>query len=161
MRWENTQRYLSTQIYVDKDMCCYIQNILILYVCAVLSLFRQSCLTVRCYRRQPAGLRCPWDSPDKSTAWGCSALLQGTSVAQGSNPHPITPVLAAGLFTTSVAWGAPVFYIYMSVCVCVCILYVCIYICVYIHIHIHKCKLKEGTSVRSENLEQQERFSII
>ena len=33
----------------------------------------------------PARLLCPWDSPGKSTAVGCPALLQGIFPTQGSN----------------------------------------------------------------------------
>ena len=34
-----------------------------------------------------ARLLCPWDSPHKNTGVGCHALLQGTFLIQGSNPH--------------------------------------------------------------------------
>ena len=36
---------------------------------------------------QPARLLRPWDSPGNSTGVGCHALLQGTLLTQGSNPH--------------------------------------------------------------------------
>ena len=32
-------------------------------------------------------LLCPWDSPDKNTAVGCHALLQGIVPTQGLKPH--------------------------------------------------------------------------
>ena len=32
------------------------------------------------------GLLCPWDSPGKNTAVGCSALLRGIFPTQGLNP---------------------------------------------------------------------------
>ena len=40
----------------------------------------QLCLTVRPHRRQPARLRCPWDSPGKNTGVGCDFLLQCTNL---------------------------------------------------------------------------------
>ena len=39
---------------------------------------------VRPHGRQPARLRCPWDSPGKNTGVGCCAVLQGVFLTQGS-----------------------------------------------------------------------------
>ena len=37
-------------------------------------------------RLEPTWLLCPWDSPGKTTAVGCHALLEGIFPTQGSNP---------------------------------------------------------------------------
>ena len=42
--------------------------------------------SVRPHRRQPTRLRCPWDSPGKTTGVVCHAFLQGIFPTQGSNP---------------------------------------------------------------------------
>ena len=47
------------------------------------------------------------ESPDRNTGVGCRAILEGIFLNQGSNPHPISPALAAGFFTTSATWEAP------------------------------------------------------
>ena len=36
---------------------------------------------------KPSRLLCPWDFPGKNTGVGCSFLLQGIFLTQGSNPH--------------------------------------------------------------------------
>ena len=40
--------------------------------------------TLRLRGLQPAGLPCPWDSPDNNTGVGCHFLLQGIFLSQGS-----------------------------------------------------------------------------
>ena len=46
----------------------------------------QPCPTLQPHGLQPIRLLCPWDSPGKSTAAGCHALLQGIFPTQGLNP---------------------------------------------------------------------------
>ena len=42
--------------------------------------------SLRSHELQPCSLRCPWNSPGKSTGVGCHFLLQGIFPTQGSNP---------------------------------------------------------------------------
>ena len=46
----------------------------------------QPCPTLQPHGLQPIRLLCPWDSPGKSTAAGCHALLQGIFPTQGLKP---------------------------------------------------------------------------
>ena len=62
----------------------------------------QSCLTL-CDPMDCSlpGSYCPWDSPDKNTGVGCSALLQGNRPSPGI--EPVSPVSSAGGFFTHFA----------------------------------------------------------
>ena len=68
-------------------------------VCAVLSLVAQSCLTL-CNRMDcsPPGSSVHGDSPGKNTGVVCHALLQRIFLAQGQNPHLMSPALAGRFF---------------------------------------------------------------
>ena len=46
------------------------------YAAAAAAKALESCLTVRCHRRQPTKLLCPWDSLGKNIGVGCHFLLQ-------------------------------------------------------------------------------------
>ena len=61
-------------------------------------------------------LLCPWDFQLNNTGVGCSFLLQGIFLTQGSNPHLLhwlvdslpLPGKAGGFFTTSLSYqGSP------------------------------------------------------
>ena len=43
--------------------------------------------SLRLHGQKSVRLLCPWDSPGKSAAAGCHALLQGVFQTQGWNPH--------------------------------------------------------------------------
>ena len=47
------------------------------------------------------GLLCPWDSPGKNTAMGCSALPQGIFPTQGLNLYLLPSPALAGSFSTA------------------------------------------------------------
>ena len=64
---------------------CGIKMFVRLYACVRAKSF-QLCLTLRPYGLQPAGLFCPWDSPDKNTGVGCHALLPGDLSDLGTKP---------------------------------------------------------------------------
>ena len=49
---------------------------------------------VRPHRRQPTGLRHPWDSPGKNTGVGCHFLLQGMKVKSESEVTQSCPTLS-------------------------------------------------------------------
>ena len=49
--------------------------------------------SVRPHRRQPIGLRCPWDSPGKNTGVGCHFLLQCVKVKSESEVIQSCPTL--------------------------------------------------------------------
>ena len=46
------------------------------------------------HRRQPTGLPCPWDSPDKNTGVGCHFLLQCMKVKSESEVAQSCPTLS-------------------------------------------------------------------
>ena len=50
--------------------------------------------SVRPYRRQPAGLPHPWDSPGKNTGVGCHFLLQCMKVKSESEVAQSSPTLS-------------------------------------------------------------------
>ena len=50
--------------------------------------------SVRCRRRQPTSLRCPWDSPGKNTGVCCHFLLQGMNVKRDSAVAQSCPTLS-------------------------------------------------------------------
>ena len=64
------------------------------YVCLV----AQLCLTL-C---DPTKLLCPWDFSGKNTKVGCSFLLQGTFLTQGSNPVFHVSCITGSFFVSSV-----------------------------------------------------------
>ena len=73
-------------------------------VCLVASVMSNS---MPPYGLSPTRLLCPWDSPDENTGVACHALLQGSSLTQGSKPMSlVSPALAGRLFTTSTTWEA-------------------------------------------------------
>ena len=69
------QQYISLILYNSPNLR---------YVCALLCLIVQSCLTL-CDPIEPARLLCPWDSSGKNTGVGCHALLQEIFLTQESN----------------------------------------------------------------------------
>ena len=55
----------------------------------------------------PPGLLCLWDSLDKNTGVGCSAILWGDLPDPRIEPVSLmSPALACGFFTTSATWEA-------------------------------------------------------
>ena len=54
-----------------------------IYACLITSVESWLCATL--WKRSPARLLCPWDSPGKNTGMGSHLLLQGIFLTQGSN----------------------------------------------------------------------------
>ena len=52
--------------------------------CSVASVVSYSLLS---YGLKPTRLLSAWDSPGETTGVGCHALVQGSFLTQGSNPH--------------------------------------------------------------------------
>ena len=103
----------GAQRWKEKGLALKVCHMRCVLTCSVVS------DSLRLHGQKSDRLLCPWDSPGKSAAAGCHALLQGIFQTQGSNPHlqqllhwqagslslSISPVscTAGGLLSTSTA----------------------------------------------------------
>ena len=118
---------VSTQIYVGKDMCCYIQNILILHMCScrVFSVMSDCAMLQTAARQAPLSV-----GFSRQEDWrGMQCPPPGDLPDPGVKPTSYNSCIGGGFFTTSVTWGAPVLHIYKY--------YMCVYIFTYTHTYIN------------------------
>ena len=98
-KWKILNTYTHTHIYIYTHINVYIHTHT--YMCSV----AQSCPTLWPCGLQPARFLCSWNFPGKNTGMGCSFLLQGIFLTQGSNLHLLC-LLQADFFTTRATWEA-------------------------------------------------------
>ena len=106
----------GVQRWQEKGLALEAYHMRCALICSVLS------ESLRLHGEQSVRLLCPWDSPGKSAAVGCQALLQGVFQTQGWSPHlqrllhrqadslsqsvSYVCCIAGGFFTTSTTWEA-------------------------------------------------------